>query len=227
MPNHLRQLLSHKVILGTTLGAAMVFMLVGIIFWGGFHTVLAATNTMEFCISCHEMEDNVYQEYRQTVHYKNPSGVRATCPDCHVPKEWEHMIVRKITATNELFHKLLGTVDSPEKFNQHRLRLANRVWSSLENSDSRECRNCHNFAAMDFKAQQSRASLVHQHAQRKNQKQREKTCIDCHKGIAHKLPLETIPYRGGDDADHQFYQSLELSCYQCHQGMSNPADLGW
>ncbi len=63
----------------------------GVIFWGGFNTAMEATNTEAFCISCHEMEENVYQEYQDTIHYSNRTGVRATCPDCHVPKEWIHM----------------------------------------------------------------------------------------------------------------------------------------
>ena len=53
----------------------------GILFWGGFHTVIEVTNTLEFCTSCHEMEQ-VFEEYKQSAHYKNASGVRATCPDC-------------------------------------------------------------------------------------------------------------------------------------------------
>jgi len=32
----------------------------GVIFWGAFNTVLEATNTEVFCVSCHEMEDNVF-----------------------------------------------------------------------------------------------------------------------------------------------------------------------
>ncbi len=42
----------------------IVGMIVGIIFWGGFNTAMEATNTMEFCVSCHEMADNVYEEYK-------------------------------------------------------------------------------------------------------------------------------------------------------------------
>ncbi|MGB8665386.1 MAG: NapC/NirT family cytochrome c, partial [Serratia inhibens] len=56
----------------------------GIIFWGGFNTGMEAANTEQFCIGCHEMRENVYEEYMGTVHYNNRSGVRATCPDCHV-----------------------------------------------------------------------------------------------------------------------------------------------
>ena len=46
----------------------------GIIFWGGFNTAMEATNTEAFCISCHEMKDNVYEEYKDTIHYSNRTG---------------------------------------------------------------------------------------------------------------------------------------------------------
>jgi cytochrome c-type protein NapC len=52
----------------------------GVLFWGGFNTALELTNTEKFCISCHEMQDNVYQELQQTVHFSNRSGVRADLP---------------------------------------------------------------------------------------------------------------------------------------------------
>src|SRR3569832_2200948 len=79
----------------------------GILFWGGFHWALEITNTEAFCIGCHEMRDNPYKELQQTIHFKNRSGVRATCPDCHVPHEWFAKIRRKIQASNELYHKLM------------------------------------------------------------------------------------------------------------------------
>ena len=50
----------------------------GVIFWGGFNTAMEATNQESFCIGCHEMEENVYQEYKDTIHYSNRTGVRAT-----------------------------------------------------------------------------------------------------------------------------------------------------
>jgi cytochrome c-type protein NapC len=156
---------------------------VGILFWGGFNWAMEMTNTETFCISCHEMEENVYREYRDTIHYANRTGVRATCPDCHVPKEWVHKIVRKIQASNELWHKALGTIDTPEKFEAKRLQLAQNVWRSMQATDSRECRNCHEFDSMDYAAQGQRA--VRQHIKGTDEG---KTCIDCHKGIAHSLP---------------------------------------
>lgn len=158
-------------------------MVAGIIFWGGFNTAMEATNTMTFCISCHEMRDNVYQEYKETVHYKNPSGVQATCSDCHVPRPWIYKVIRKIEASRELYHKALGTIDTPEKFEAHRLQLAERVWKSMRATDSRECRNCHDFKSMDLSEQDRYARKRHERALAKGE-----TCIDCHDGIAHNLP---------------------------------------
>jgi cytochrome c-type protein NapC len=152
------------------------------------------TNNEAFCISCHEMEENVYVEYQDTIHYSNRTGVRATCPDCHVPREWIHKVVRKIKASNELYHKVLGTIDTPEKFDAKRMQLAQNVWREMKRTDSRECRNCHAFEFMDFSRQEERSADRHDEAiESRDPANPEthgngKTCIDCHKGIAHKLP---------------------------------------
>ncbi|MDT8385976.1 MAG: NapC/NirT family cytochrome c [Thiogranum sp.] len=180
-PNKKPGLMSRKVLLGATVGAALFFMIMGVIFWGGFNTAMEATNTMTFCISCHEMEENVYQEYKQTIHYSNRSGVRASCSDCHVPDPWVHKVVRKVQASRELLSKAMGTVDTPEKFDEHRLTLARRVWTAMKKTDSRECRNCHDFASMNPANQQKRSRVQHMNAMEAGN-----TCIDCHKGIAHK-----------------------------------------
>ncbi len=172
--------MSRKVILGTTLGAALFFMAIGIIFWGGFNTVLEATNTLKFCISCHEMEDNVYQEYKKTIHYSNRSGVRAICSDCHVPDPWVHKVIRKVQASNEVLHKVLGSIDTPEKFDNKRLEMAKNVWEAMKSTDSRECRNCHDFDSMNPEDQKKRSRKQHINGLKAGN-----TCIDCHKGIAH------------------------------------------
>lgn len=158
-------------------------VVMGIIFWGGFNTVLELTNKMEFCISCHEMGDTPYKEYQQTVHYKNSSGVQATCADCHVPRPWIHKVVRKIEATREIYHMLAGTIDTPEKFEEHRWTMANRVWDSMRATDSRECRNCHDYDNMDLSEQDRYARKRHTRGIDEGQ-----TCIDCHQGVAHELP---------------------------------------
>ncbi len=153
----------------------------GIVFWGGFNTALELTNTETFCVSCHEMSDNVYQELKSTIHYTNRSGVRATCPDCHVPHEWTDKIARKMAASKEVWGKVFGTISTREKFQNKRLELASHEWARFKANDSLEC---HNYEYMDITVQSPRASDQHQRLLASG----DKTCIDCHKGIAHQLP---------------------------------------
>ncbi len=172
----------------------------GIFFWGGFNTALEATNTEEFCVSCHEMRDNVFAELKSTIHYSNRSGVRATCPDCHVPHEWTDKIARKMQASKEVWGKIFGTINTREKFLNMRLVLAQHEWSRLKANDSLECRNCHAYQFMDWTRQSRRAVYVHSNALAGE----DYTCIDCHKGIAHRLPnMEGVEMLYGAPIEHE------------------------
>jgi len=155
-----------------------------VIFWGGFNTALEATNTEAFCISCHEMEANPYEELKTTIHFTNRSGVRATCPDCHVPHPWTDKIARKMQASKEVWGKIFGTISTRDKFMEKRRELAEHEWARLKANDSLECRNCHSSESMDITKQGARAARIHQQYLFTGQR----TCIDCHKGIAHQLP---------------------------------------
>ena len=159
----------------------------GIAFWGAFNTVMEVMNREPFCIGCHEMQNNVYQELKPTIHYANRSGVRATCPDCHVPHDWTDKIARKMQASKEVWGHIFGSIDTRDKFLALRKHLAEREWERMKANDSLECRNCHNFASMDFTRQSQRAANQHSTALAR----KEKTCIDCHRGIAHRLPAGT------------------------------------
>ena len=162
----------------------------GIVFWGGFNTALELTNTETFCTSCHEMRENVFEELKTTIHYSNRSGVRAHCPDCHVPHNWTDKIARKMQASKEVWGKIFGTIDTREKFLDHRLTLASHEWARMKANDSLECRNCHSADSMDTTKQSPRAADTQQRLLFTGQK----TCIDCHKGIAHRLPdMRNVP----------------------------------
>jgi cytochrome c-type protein NapC len=65
-----------------------------------------------------------------------------------------------------------------------RLELAKHEWARMKANDSLECRNCHSAIAMDFTKQTRRAADIHGRFLIPG----ERTCIDCHKGIAHELP---------------------------------------
>jgi cytochrome c-type protein NapC len=162
----------------------------GVLFWGAFNTAMEFTNTEKFCTGCHEMQTNVFEELKSTVHFTNRSGVRATCPDCHVPHDWTDKLARKMQASKEVWGHLFGTIDTREKFLDHRLALALHEWARLKANDSLECRNCHSSQSMDASKQSPRAAIAHQ----RDLFTGEKTCIDCHKGIAHRLPdMRNVP----------------------------------
>src|SRR3989338_4004704 len=167
----------------TLLGGGFI---AGVIFLGGFNTVLSATNTEAFCIGCHEMKGN-YEEYKKTIHYSNRTGVRATCPDCHVPKEFIPKMLRKLEARHDVWARITGKVDTPEKFEAHRGEMAEREWARMKASGSSTCRSCHTYEGMSAEIQDPVAVKKHTMAAKADSG---KTCIDCHKGIAHELPKD-------------------------------------
>ncbi|MBL4720164.1 MAG: NapC/NirT family cytochrome c [Alphaproteobacteria bacterium] len=190
--------------------------------WGGFNWSLEITNTEDFCVSCHAMRDYVFKEYKQTIHYNNRTGVRASCPDCHVPREWIHKVIRKVQASNELYHWALGSIDSPQAFEAKRGALAAQVWRGTEATRSRECRNCHDIEFMAKAKQAKPAQVMHELAERWNY-----TCIDCHKGIAHSLPRDFDASKIMDTL-HDRFESEKIECRRCHVDMVKPPPgQGW
>jgi cytochrome c-type protein NapC len=164
-------------------GLVLAGIVIGVILVAVFLGELHYSASEKFCISCHEMESNVYMEYQNTPHYLNRSGVRATCSDCHLSRNLAQKVARKVKAVNEVIQHFKGTIDTREKFLEHRLTLAENVWKDMKANDSRECRSCHNARQMDYTKQTNRAMTQHIQGDKEG-----KTCIDCHKGIAHRLP---------------------------------------
>jgi cytochrome c-type protein NapC len=178
------------------LAFAGVFVM-GFASYGAMNVVFDYTNEMEFCTSCHSMKIN-YDEYKETVHFKNASGVQATCSDCHVPKDFVPKVKAKIIAVKDIYHEFLGNFavsseikNDPEAYLAHfeanRWRMANIVWDKMKANDSAECRTCHSYDAMDFDEQGRSAQRRHPRAIEDGE-----TCIDCHKGVAHHEPMEPL-----------------------------------
>ena len=168
-----------------TLGAGVLLatMVVGGVLLAAGAAGLAWTNTLEFCIGCHEMRDNVYAEFKGTIHDKNRSGVRAICSNCHVPHEPVALIIRKMQASLEVWGHLTGKIDTKEKFAKHRYEMAVKEWTRMKKNGSQECRNCHHFDAMEAEKQTEKARARHEKAAAAGT-----PCIDCHFGIAHTEP---------------------------------------
>lgn len=164
---------------------AVIGILCGVIIWGGLNMGMEYTNRSAFCTSCHEMTIP-YEELKKTAHFKNRSGATAQCADCHVassktPTDYAFKAFQKIMAARDVIGHIKGTIDTPEKYEAHRLTMAKRVWERMVERDSKECRNCHSFDNMDPEKQKDRSVVKHEGAQDDG-----KTCIECHKGIAHK-----------------------------------------
>lgn len=162
---------------------ACVGVLGGILLWNLFILSLEASATTEFCTSCHSMQSYIYPAYQLNIHYRNSKGIQAGCSDCHIPKPLGAKLVRKTIGLKDVYHTILSTIDSPEKYNAKKALLAERVRNRMRASDSRECRNCHQPDHMDYAAQSIAASKQHREAKKLN-----KTCIDCHQGVGHSSP---------------------------------------
>jgi cytochrome c-type protein NapC len=168
-------------LLGIPAGGLLAFI-IGIGFSGSFVAGLKYAETDKFCTSCHEM-NTPFQEYTHSAHYSNPFGIQASCGNCHVPPAFLPGLVRHIEASFEVWGHVTGELDTPAKYEAHRLQLAQKIWTELKANDSAECRSCHTPAAMAFAQQPAAAASAHQSLAKSGM-----TCIDCHRGVAHSLP---------------------------------------
>lgn len=164
----------------------LVGIVVGALAWQGFLTVVDQSSETEFCRSCHEMEAFVFPSWEKSVHQNTRSGVGAGCRDCHVPKEFFPKMRTKIKAALvEVPGHITGKIATREKFEAHKLELAEKVWARMKANNSKNCRKCHSFEVMSAELQSRQAQRRHSAEYRE---QTGRTCIDCHKGVAHELP---------------------------------------
>jgi nitrate/TMAO reductase-like tetraheme cytochrome c subunit len=163
------------VLIGLIVGAAAVI---------GTQVMVAVTGTNQFCSSaCHSMQW-VANEYRQSVHYVNHSAVRAECHDCHIPHTYPSLLWYKAKAgIKDAIGEMRGVIDTEEKFNKERKRMADEVIAEFKANNSANCRVCHVFTADVIAKQKDFVQPMHQTVLAGAA-----TCIDCHTGIAHKSP---------------------------------------
>ncbi|MCG9026931.1 pentaheme c-type cytochrome TorC [Laribacter hongkongensis] len=170
---------SRKIGLGILVTTGFV---AGIVAWQAFSKAMEVTNSEAFCTGCHTMQQNL-TELKGTVHWTNRTGVRARCADCHVPHDFTDKMARKMKASVEVWSHLTGKISTPESFESNRLRLAQNEWLRFRANGSKECRTCHDYSTMDFNKMRETSKQAMLGAAQRNQ-----SCMDCHKGIAHHLP---------------------------------------
>lgn len=168
-----------------SLAVLVVGLAIGLVFFAFTASFMVYANSENFCAnSCHEMTVNVAAEYKGSIHDTNRTGVRATCPDCHIPHRYIPNYLAKLGLFSDLWgHFVTGSINTKEKFEAKRYELAKRVWINMKENDSRECRHCHTTSKMDSEKQSEKAKKRHEKLRTEGL-----TCIDCHFAIAHNEP---------------------------------------
>jgi nitrate/TMAO reductase-like tetraheme cytochrome c subunit len=169
--------------LGIPLGGLLALIL-GVIGLGSLNWVVHKTSATEFCLSCHSHTQFIKPEYEASSHFKNELGVRAGCADCHLPhNSWFALMFDKMLVSKDVIGEAMGTISTREKYEAHRGEMAQKVWRTLVANQSGFCRNCHSFQAMDLAAQGGAPGRQHKKALESGM-----SCVECHRGIVHKLP---------------------------------------
>lgn len=178
-----------------TIVILLIGLAIGWVTLGGTQAIMHATSDTEFCLSCHSMQIP-YEEYQGSIHFSNAKGIRAECSDCHIPSEPLDYVWTKIRASKDIYHEFVtGKIDSEDKYEEHRMGMAQMVWDQMKANDSATCRSCHDFVAMDTYEQSEDAVKMHDYG-----KENGLTCIECHKGVAHFPPTAEM--------DSEAYENL-------------------
>lgn len=170
--------------------SALALLAVGVLVGAGLvigtRVLVTVTGSDEFCgTACHEMQA-ARKELAGSRHGRNRIGITASCHDCHIPHDYPANLIHKARAgAKDVYHHLLGSIDTPEKYEKNRARMAKAELERLKFRDSAECRHCHDAAKMDAALQTGLATKRHREAAVSR-----KTCVDCHTGVAHNEALE-------------------------------------
>jgi len=141
------------------------------------------TSSNEFCTTCHSMT-YAEQAYQQSIHYNSPSGVRASCGDCHVSEGLIMATYDHAVGTKDLLKQLFGPkYDDPVVNLLHLPEAAFAARNWFRKRDSATCKRCHTLDAIQ--GTRANTAAIHQ------EETEGKTCIDCHYNIVHrKVPDE-------------------------------------
>ncbi len=135
------------------------------------------TSTNKFCESCH-VHPHVFDTWKRSTHYDNPSGFRVNCVDCHLPPKGEGYLKAKIiTGARDIY----GVVFKDSADYQWELK------STLEYAQHHvyktSCLHCHqNLFPLTLSKEGQDAHLYY------SQNEDELRCINCHLNVGHYDP---------------------------------------
>jgi nitrate/TMAO reductase-like tetraheme cytochrome c subunit len=166
-------------------------------------SAFGVTTDDAFCLSCHEMAANIGGEFEPSLWLPGSEERHASCAECHLPQQVGPRMWRKLRAARELYHHLIGTLGTPERFEARRLAMARVVWEDLHSNRSGECTGCHEGNGEADRALSDAARAYHERAELTGL-----ACIGCHKGVAHAIRLPA-PTEG-------LHAEAE-DCHECHE----------
>lgn len=146
--------------------------------------MVSVTGGNDFCGgACHSMQW-VAAEHKTSTHGANRFGVAAKCSDCHIPHAYPEVLWYKTRAgIRDAVQEVRDVISTEEKFKAQRKHMAERVWAEFRETDSANCRTCHVFTPEVLALQKPAPRKDHE-----GRKAANKTCIDCHAGVAHAEP---------------------------------------
>ncbi|WP_407644361.1 NapC/NirT family cytochrome c [Ferrimonas aestuarii] len=176
--------------LGIPVGAFLAVAVGAIGFFGG-QTVLHATSSDAFCMSCHS-NHSLKDEVMASAHGNNKAGITVQCQQCHLPPDPVRYLVKKIIVSKDLYGYLtIDGFNTQEWLDENRKEQADLALDYLRSIDSDTCQSCHtNVYENQPESMKKMAKKMHAMNFKKLQTKPEKykTCVDCHKGVAHPYP---------------------------------------
>ncbi|GAA5194928.1 NapC/NirT family cytochrome c [Ferrimonas gelatinilytica] len=166
----------------------IVGIVIGVIGYFATQQTLHATSTDEFCMTCHS-NHSLKDEVLASPHGGNEFGMVVQCQDCHLPHGPVDYLVKKIIVSKDLYGYLtIDNFNTQEWLDENRKEQADLALKYFHDNDSANCRHCHSRIEENQPESMSRmAKTMHSRNAAKDPEER-KTCVDCHKGVAHPYP---------------------------------------
>ena len=169
-------------------------IVVGLVGAGATTWAVNATSTDNFCATaCHSMQW-ADAAYRQSPHFANPHGVRASCAECHIPFEsrpatpfqyiFGTMWTKEVDGMHDAIATLRGTISTEEKWKARQPQLAADVEAWFRRTNYVTCKGCHQLDAATGKLADKHAAML---------KDGPLDCVQCHADAGHNFEPSATP----------------------------------
>jgi formylglycine-generating enzyme len=152
-------------------------IIIGSVLTFSFNYVVEKTSTDNFCAICH-VHPHVFDSWKKSTHFDNPSGVQIHCVECHLPPKGEGYLIEKIRLGAKDVYGFLFK-DSAE-FNWEAKR---QLEAAVHFTYDASCLKCHqNLFPVALSTKGGDAHLYYKNNLDKV------GCLNCHLDVGHYLP---------------------------------------